>query len=70
MISRKDLLQGAAQVRGIDNEALIASLNRELDFRLGVYPRLVEQGKMTVSAAEWEIACTQRLIRDMEGALF
>ena len=46
----------------------LACLERELKMRKKVYPRWVEEGKMSEGKATHELACIEALITDYRGA--
>lgn len=45
--------------------AQIASIERELKFRARVYPRFVEQGKMTAAQSKHETECMQAVLETL-----
>jgi hypothetical protein len=54
----------------VDLNALLACARRELAFRQWVYPRRVNEGKMTEEKAEREIALQRTLVEFLVHCLF
>lgn len=47
----------------------LACAKRELSMRRNVYPRFIEQNKMSAGKAAHEIACMEAIVKDYEDAL-
>jgi len=47
----------------------LASAKRELAMRRGVYPKWVDNGRMSAGKSAHEIACMEAIVADYEAAL-
>ena len=47
----------------------LACAQRELKMRRDIYPRWVEQGRMSQAKADFEIACMEAILADYQRAI-